>query len=81
MPDDNKLHQLPASLGVFLLYNVEEVTSRLSDKITCKGGVFLPMWQREALWLGFSSREKYAVRVFVGHINAISGLEVGSQSD
>jgi hypothetical protein len=33
------------------------------------------MWQREALWLSFhaTNHGKYAVRVYMGQINAVSG--------
>ncbi|KAF2178128.1 hypothetical protein K469DRAFT_676307 [Zopfia rhizophila CBS 207.26] len=79
MPDDNKLHQLPASLGTCDLFNVNAYADRLPDNITEVGGVFLPMWQREAVWINFDMgvgrwATKYAVRVFVGRVNAVSGL-------
>ena len=86
MPDDNKLHQLPGSLGSYDIYSVEAYADRLPDNIVKKGGVFLPMWQREALWIDFGSSGvinnsglKYAVRVFVGKINAVSGLKMGEE--
>ncbi len=83
MPDDNKLHQLPGSLGVFPLFNVSAYRNRLPDNIIQQGGVFLPMWQREALWISFTvlHPKKYALRVFVGRINAISGLSMDERSD
>ncbi|KAF5847119.1 hypothetical protein GGP41_003381 [Bipolaris sorokiniana] len=35
------------------------------------------MWQREAMWLNFQQGSyKYAVRVFVDHVNAITGQEM-----
>ena len=39
------------------------------------GGVFIPMYQREALWISFSaaSWKPNAVTVSVGGVNAISG--------
>jgi hypothetical protein len=79
MPDDNKLHQLPGSLGSYDLFNVEAYADRLPEKIREAGGVFLPMWQREAMWINFEENagcwaNRYAVRVFVGRVNAISGL-------
>jgi hypothetical protein len=46
MPDDNKLHQLPQSLGTFPLYNVDAFRSRLPDHIAERSGIFFPMWQR-----------------------------------
>ena len=83
MPDDNRLHQLPASLGNFPLFNVEAYVGRLSPTIAEQGGIFFPMWQREAMWIGFELRNAdpdlcYAVRIFIGHINAITGLPMNS---
>ena len=81
MPDDDKLHQLPGSLGTFPIYNVDAYADRLPDNIVQQGGVFLPMWQREALWINFDTPylQKYALRVFVGRINAVSGLGMGEK--
>lgn len=93
MPDDKRLHQLPASLGQFTLFNVEEYADRLPPPIVDRGGLFFPMWQREAMWMGFSFtnnqqqssldgtrlRCKYALRIFVGHINAVSGSALGEK--
>ena len=86
MPDDNRLHQLPASLGNFPLFNVKEYIGRLPPTIEEQGGIFFPMWQREAMWIGFHMRNAdpdlcYAVRIFVGHINAITGLPMNSTNE
>ncbi|KAL4997886.1 hypothetical protein BDV10DRAFT_201560 [Aspergillus recurvatus] len=84
MPDDDKIHPLPASRGLFPLYNVEAFASRLPERITKRGGIFFPMWQREALWIKFDHRginTLYAIRVNVGHINAVSGLDIYEASD
>ena len=83
MPDDNRLHQLPPSLGVFPLYNVSAFSDRLPGSIAKSGGVFLPMWQREAMWIQLESSDSeamYAVRVNVGQVNAISGLTLEEKS-
>lgn len=78
MPDDDKLHQLPGSLGTFPLFNVSAYANHLPGNITGRGGVFLPMWQREALWMQLDApyEAKYALRVFVGAINAVSGRKM-----
>ena len=86
MPDDDRLHSLPASLGTFPLYNVADYADRLPNNIIEKGGVFLPMWQREALWISFhpKSMRAYAIRVYIGHINAVTGssmMENGPTTD
>lgn len=74
MPDDNRLHQLPGSLGSYDLFSVEAYSSHLPKNISESGGVFFSMWQREAMWLNFEPKQhKWAVRVFMGHVNTISG--------
>ena len=75
MPDDERLHQLPGSLGSYDLFSVDAYADRLPINIREKGGVFFPMWQREAMWLNFEpTLPRCAVRVFMGHVNTISGL-------
>jgi hypothetical protein len=83
MPDDDRLHQLPGSLGAFPLYNVSAYADHLPDNIVQQGGVFLPMWQREALWINFGASypTNYALRVFVGRINAVSGFRMDERMD
>ncbi|KAF2690881.1 hypothetical protein K458DRAFT_355197 [Lentithecium fluviatile CBS 122367] len=86
MPDDNRLHQLPGTLGAYDLFNVESYTDRLPKDIKDAGGVFLPMWQREAMWINFDMAShkwapKWAVRVYVGRINAVSGLRMDEEPE
>lgn len=74
MPDDGKMHHLPASLGLFPLYNVSEYRNRVLDRIAKSGGVFLPIWSREALWMSFhSDKRKFALRIFAGGVNVVTG--------
>lgn len=76
IPDDNKLHHLPSSLGRYQLFSVEKYSKHLPKNVAKAGGVFFSMWQREAMWLNFDAgTRKYAVRVFVGRVNAITGQE------
>ncbi|CAI9632777.1 unnamed protein product [Alternaria burnsii] len=77
MPDDNRLHQLPGSLGSYDLFSVQAYSNRLPKSISESGGVFFPMWQREAMWLNFKPKQhKWAVHVFMGHVNTISGRTI-----
>lgn len=82
MPDDNRLHHLPSSLGTFPLHNIVDYADRLPDHMLEKGGVFLPMWQREALWMSFHTTETsvYAIRIYIGHINAVTGQNMMDRS-
>jgi hypothetical protein len=83
MPDDEKLHQLPGSLGTFPLYSVNAYADKLPDNVVREGGIFLPMWQREAMWMSFIPRSdrRCALRVFVGRINAVSGRQMDEATD
>lgn len=82
IPDDNKLHHLPSSLGRYQLFSVEKYSQHLPKNLTETGGVFFSMWQREAMWLNFQpGSRKYALRVFVGRVNAITGQEMQTERD
>ncbi|KAK2846370.1 hypothetical protein FQN49_005792 [Arthroderma sp. PD_2] len=86
MPDDQKLHHLPASLGSFRLYNVSDYSDRLPEDIVKAGGVFLPMWQREALWINFTEKpglklKETALRIYVGKINAVTGKKMDDAAE
>jgi hypothetical protein len=60
---------------VFPIFKVEEYRARVPPAWREQGGVFLPLYQREALWLGFRAAawKPSAVKVGVGRVNAISG--------
>ncbi|OCL00592.1 uncharacterized protein K441DRAFT_105597 [Cenococcum geophilum 1.58] len=85
VPEDGKVHNLPAQFGLFHLQNVAAYSEKLHKSnnsslldIAKKSGVFFPMYQREAMWISFtlaswSPIHEYAVRVFVGGINVVSG--------
>jgi hypothetical protein len=75
VPDDGRPYPLPPSLGPFPLQRVEDHADRIPDAWRREGGVFLPLYQREALWLGFDGTawKPNAVKVGVGRINALSG--------
>ena len=73
IPDDDKHYPLPAGLGRFPLRHVDDYSQRLPQKWIEHGGVMLPMYQSEALWINFSSRYPFAVKVAAGKINAVTG--------
>ena len=75
IPDDGKRYPLPPGLGEFPLHRIEDYRSAVPDAWKDHGGVFMPLWQREALWLSFQgTRPAVAVKVGVGKVNALSGL-------
>lgn len=75
IPDDSRTYPLPPGLGVFPLFRVAEYVDRVPSLWREQGGAFIPMYQREALWLGFDAApwKPTAVKIAVGHINVISG--------
>lgn len=75
IPDDGNIYPLPPGLGRFPVCKVEDYLERVPSLWREHGGVFIPMYQREALWLNFSGAywRPNAVKVGVGKINAISG--------
>jgi len=75
IPDGDREYPLPPGLGRFPLRHVDDFAARLPEKWREHGGVMMPMFQSEALWLNFSSPEDYpfAVKIAAGKINAVSG--------
>jgi hypothetical protein len=73
IPDDNRDYPLPPGLGRFPLAHVDDYAARLPAAWQCHGGVFLPIYQAEALWLHFKGDYPCAVKIAAGKINAVSG--------
>lgn len=75
LPDDGRTYPLPAGLGRFPLRHVDDYASRVPPQWIEHGGVLLPMYQAEALWLNFTGSNGYpfAVRVGTGKIDAATG--------
>jgi hypothetical protein len=75
IPDDGRTYPLPPGLGAFPVHRVEEYYDRVPEAWREQGGVFLPVYQREALWLGFDGApwKPNAVKVGAGRVNAVSG--------
>ena len=55
IPDDGKTYPLPPGLGQFPLRHVDDFASAVPDSWRKRGGVMMPMYQSEALWLRFDS--------------------------
>jgi len=73
IPDDNREYPLPPGLGRFPMEHVEDHKQRVSQKWMEQGGVLLPMYQSEALWINFSGGYPCAVKIATGKINAVTG--------
>jgi hypothetical protein len=81
VPDDGKAYPLPPGLGAFPLYRVEDYRDRVPPDVRRQGGVLIPLYQREAIWLGFQAAawKPNAVTVAIGGINAVSGTQDNGQ--
>lgn len=73
IPDDNREHYLPPGLGEFPLYRVDDYPDNLPETWSQHGGVFLPMYQAEALWINFRAEYPMAVKIAAGKVNAVTG--------
>jgi hypothetical protein len=80
VPDNNKdVNHLPPGLGRFELQRVDQYSVKLPADMAAKGGIFFPMYQREALWMNFRSSKPYAMKIYVGGVNAVSGEVAGDK--
>jgi hypothetical protein len=84
IPDDGKTYPLPPGFGFFPLSHVDDHARRVPADWLERGGVMLPMYQSEAMWLLFTphhvSRRRtrrtsypFAIKVAAGKINAVTG--------
>lgn len=76
IPEKDQSYPLPPGLGRFPIYRVSDFADSLPQHWEkSEGAVFIPMYQREALWIGFNpvQRKSSAVTVGVGGVNALSG--------
>ncbi len=55
IPDDDRSYPLPPGLGRFPLRHVDDFAARVPETWIAHGGVMLPMYQAEAMWLNFCS--------------------------
>jgi hypothetical protein len=75
IPDDGRTYPLPPGVGRFPVRRVRDFAARLPARWRERRGMFIPMYQREALWLAFEGLwwHPAALQVGVGGINALSG--------
>lgn len=81
IPDDEKTYPLPPGLGLFPMKHVDDYKERVPAEWMEHGGVMLPMYQAEALWIKFSSKNiplrrtsyPFAVKIGTGKISAVTG--------
>lgn len=81
LPDDDKTYPLPPGLGNFPLVEVDRFKDNLSAETVERGGVMLPMYQSEALWLSFQGHRDsqrgvaypFALKISAGKRSAVTG--------
>ena len=73
IPDDNRAYPLPPGFQRFPLERVDDYENRVPRSWNRHGGVFMPMYQAEDMWLSFSSTYPTAVKIAAGKINAVTG--------
>jgi hypothetical protein len=73
LPDDGKTYPLPAGLGRFPLRSVNGYADTTPQQWLEKGGVMLPMYQGEAMWMSFESTIPCALKIVSGSVNALTG--------
>jgi hypothetical protein len=73
IPDDERAYPLPPGLGRFPVRHVDDFPTMVPPRWLEHGGVMLPMYQSEALWLYFLGGYPCAVRVATGKIDAVTG--------
>lgn len=66
-------YPLPPGLGTFPLRRVADYADTVPEEWRTRGGVMLPVYQREAMWLRFSATTPTALKVAVGKVCAVSG--------
>ena len=75
IPDDGKIYPLPPKFGKFPLKRVEDYKTKVPKKWLKTGGLFFPMYQREAMWisLDLDGDDQMAVKIAVGKICVVTG--------
>jgi hypothetical protein len=84
IPDDDKNYPLPPGLGRFPMKHTEDYLERLPAHWKEHGGVFLPLYQAEALWINFDSEQipehdytqyPFLVKVGTGKKSTLTGKD------
>ena len=81
IPDDDKTYPLPPGLGAFPLRHVDDHPHNVPRQWLEHGGIMMPMYQAEALWLSFGGHYvsdratpyPFAIKVATGKIDAVTG--------
>jgi len=77
IPEDGRDYPLPAGFGRLPICRVEDYADKVPSNWLREGGFFIPLYQKEALFLEFEGAKwrPNAVKVAVGRVNAVTGDE------
>ena len=83
IPDDGKKYPLPPGFSKFPVKMVDDFKDRVPASWNQHGGVLVPMYQSEAMWLNFRSSHisdrgasyPFAIRIATGKRSAVTGGE------
>ena len=82
IPDDGGTYPLPPGLGEFPLRHVDDFAERVPRAWIDHGGVMMPLYQAEAMWLlfqtGYIERQgsyPFAIKVAAGKVDAVTGKD------
>jgi len=81
IPDDGQKYPLPPSCGFFPVRHVDDFKDKVPQKWVGRGGVMVPLYQSEAMWLAFDPQYSnlhmhhyaFAIKVATGKVSAITG--------
>jgi len=81
IPDDGKKYPLPPSCGFFPIRHVDDFKDKVPQKWVGRGGVMVPLYQSEAMWLAFDPQFSnlhahhyaFAIKVATGKVSAVTG--------
>ena len=73
IPDDGHEYPLPPGFSRFPLRHVDDYSGTVPGSWSRHGGVFLPMYQSEAMWLSFSGDYPMAIKIATGKVSALTG--------
>jgi hypothetical protein len=89
LPEDGRVYDLPAGLGTFPLVDAGPFKEKLSEIGIDDVDLVIPMYDREAMYMEFglqkfdfsNPQRPFAIRPYVGGINAISGESLHHNSN
>jgi hypothetical protein len=81
IPDDGKKYSLPPGLGSFPMCRVDEYKANAPASWIEHGGIMIPMYQSEAMWIRFQPSHTYdrdsaypfAIKISTGKVSAVTG--------